>query len=98
MPHSNFRFVKPPEICEACGESLKIIIAAVDDETTKVMHFCPHHQTLIFLHLENQDGQRTITRWILESPATEQYAIDLATEFGKESGADLEMLTGSTIQ
>jgi hypothetical protein len=98
MKPTNFIFVKPPELCENCGESLRNIVATVDDETTKVMHFCPHNQTVILLHLENQGGQRAVTRWIFESPASEQYAIDLATEFGKESGANLKMLTGSTIQ
>lgn len=98
MKPINFKFIKPPEICESCGESLRNIIATVDNGIRKIMHHCPENQTLVFLHLENEDGQRVVTRWLLESPATEQYALDLATEFGKESGANLEMLTGSTIQ
>ena len=62
------------------------------------MHHCPHNQTLVFLHLENQGGERAVTRWLLESPATEQYAVALAEKFGKENGANLEILTGGTIQ
>jgi hypothetical protein len=31
MKPTNFIFVKPPEICEDCGETLRNIIATVDD-------------------------------------------------------------------
>ena len=95
--NKSFKYVKPPELCEECGDSLKVAVAAVDDGITKLLHHCPHNQTLVFLHLENQDGERVITRWLLESPATEQYAVDLAKKFGKEYGAELEVFHNAKL-
>jgi hypothetical protein len=46
MKPINFRFIKPPELCEDCGESLKNIVAGVDDGITKLLHHCPHNHRL----------------------------------------------------
>lgn len=91
-------FVKPPEICDKCGQKIMSLVASVDSGVNQLMHHCPHHQTVILLELAEQDGKRSITKWILESPATEEYVIALANKLGESLGAEMETYHSGMVQ
>lgn len=47
-------FVKPPEICNRCGQKMMGLVANVDSGVNQLMH----HPTVILLELAEVDGQQ----------------------------------------
>lgn len=82
------KYVAFPEICDACGVKLIKMATEADRQTNQLLHHCPHRSTVVLMMLDEIEGTKAITKWIIESPCSEQRAITLATELAEKMGAE----------
>ncbi|MBE9549785.1 MAG: hypothetical protein IMF09_10300 [Proteobacteria bacterium] len=83
------KYVAFPEICDVCGKKLIRMAAEADSETNQLLHHCPHRSTVVLMTLDEIEGTKAITKWIIESPCSEERAINLATELAEKMGAEM---------
>ena len=98
MEISDVRIAQPPEICELCGNSLRDWITSVDDKTTQILFYCPHHLTIVHCSMETVEGQRSVTKWIFEGPVSDKQYIDTATKLGELHGAQMDVHHTGSLQ
>ena len=91
MKITDVNIAMPPALCELCGNSLRDRITSVDDKTTMILFYCPHNFTIIHCSLETIEGQRSVTKWILEGPVSDDQYMRLAAELGKIHGEPMDI-------
>ena len=89
--------VELPEICDECGQELLHAIW-VDDVAETVAQFCPHKHSLIFSIIQDSGGGRSITRWLLQGPLSEEEARKIAQELDHSAGPRIEAPYSGRLQ
>ena len=90
--------VTAPQLCEACFHAIASKVYDVDARITQILHHCPHNQVIAHATLSEVEGKRALVKWILEAPATQDYAIELATRLAESQGAELDFFHYGPMQ
>jgi hypothetical protein len=78
-PKTEVKSAPLPGICSICVERLFKSVEGASDKQTQFLHFCPHHSTVIHTEHADIDNQRYITKWICETPCSENRYLEMAT-------------------
>lgn len=88
----------PPQLCEDCFNAIASKVHDVDLGITQILHHCPHNQVVAHATLSTVGGKRAVVKWIYESPVSQDYAIELATQLAELQGAELDFFHHGTMQ
>jgi hypothetical protein len=76
---TDLQMVRPPQFCDDCGRVLIERATESDERRTQLLHLCPHHSTVIHTEHADIDNQRYITKWICETPCSDNRYLEMAT-------------------
>lgn len=86
------RSVNMPFPCKECLQEVFDIVRS-DERATQVAHHCPHHDVLIHAQVDDMDGERIISQWIVQGPLPQREAVKVIKGLGVTLGQPMQLQT-----
>lgn len=88
-----------PDLCQECGQEFLTLIHDQAENLKFAFHWCSHKATVALARVAaDEQGRGCILWWSFESPVDYDRAAEIAKQLETETGAQMMMNHGGTVQ